>query len=77
MRRKNYLPPARYALVFGDGAVSVEIDVYDRADAFARAQKLVKEDRPATLYEDGVPLAQIGYSPSGFWTVSACGSRAA
>ena len=74
---QDYRPAGRYALVFGSGAISVELDVHDRADAFAQAQKLVKEGRPATLLEDGVPLAQISYSPAGFWTVSAGGSRVA
>jgi hypothetical protein len=77
MGRENYRPPARYALEFGQGAIRTEIDAFDRADAFAQAQKLVKHGRPATLYEDGEPLAEIGYAPSGFWTVSTQGSRAA
>ena len=58
-------------------AITVELDVLDRADALAQAQKLVKAGRPATLYEDGVPLGQISYSPAGFWTVSEDGSRVA
>lgn len=74
---QDYRPAGRYTLVFGEGAISVELDVHDRADALAQAQKLVKEDRPATLFEDGTPLAQISYSPSGFWTVSSGGSRVA
>ena len=75
---QDYRPVGRYTLVFGEGAISVElVDVHDRADALAQAQKLVKEGRPATLFEDGVALAQISYSPSGFWTVSSGGSRVA
>jgi hypothetical protein len=74
---QDYRPAGRYTLVFGEGAVSAELDVHDRADALAQAQKLVKEDRPATLFEDGVALAQISYSPAGFWTVSSSGSRVA
>lgn len=77
MGRKEYRPASRYALAFGEGAITVELDVYDRADAFAQAQKLVKEGRPATLFEDGVPLGQISYSAAGFWTVSEKGARVA
>ena len=51
--------------------------MHDRADALAQAQKLVKEGRPATLFEDGVPLAQLSYSAAGFWTVSEDGARVA
>ena len=77
MGRKDRRQACRYALVFGQGAISVELDVHDRADAFAQAQKLVRQGRPATLFEDGVPLGQISYSPAGFWTVSGHGSRVA
>ena len=77
MSRKQYRPAVRYALAFGHGAITVELEVHDRADAFAQAQKLVKEGRPATLFEDGEPLAQISYSPAGFWTVSEHGARVA
>lgn len=77
MGRKDFTPAGRYALSFGEGAISVEIGAYDRAGAFAQAQKLVKEGRPATLFEDGVPLAQISYSDAGFWTVSEQGARVA
>jgi hypothetical protein len=68
---------ARYALSFGQGAITVELNVADRAEAFTQAQKLVKDGRPATLFEDGVALGQISYSPAGFWTVSEDGSRVA
>ena len=77
MNLHNYRPAGRYALAFGQGAITVELDVYDRADAFAQAQKLVKEGRPATLYEDGLSLGQISYSAAGFWTVSEEGSLVA
>ena len=77
MNLMKFKPEARYALSFGDGAVTAEIAAHDRADAFAQAQKLVKEGRPATLYEDGECLGQISYSPAGFWTVSEKGSRVA
>nr|WP_166178134.1 hypothetical protein [Altererythrobacter segetis] len=60
----------RYALAFGNGAVSVELEASDRAGAFVTAQRIVKDGRPATLLEDGVPLASLSYSPEGFWTVS-------
>ena len=60
----------RYALAFGQGAVSVELEASDRAGAFVTAQRLVKDGRPATLFENGVPLASLSYSPEGFWTVS-------
>jgi hypothetical protein len=60
----------RYALAFGEGAISVEIEAPDRASAFETAQRLVKDGRPATLLEDGAPLASLSYSPEGFWTVS-------
>ena len=73
----DYRPQGRYTLAFGHDAITVELDVIDRADALAQAQKLVKVGRPATLYEDGVPLGQISYSPAGFWTVSEEGSRVA
>jgi hypothetical protein len=75
MGGKDFRPRARYALSFGRGSVSVELEVDDRADAFAQAQKLVREGRPATLYKDGVALGQISYSPAGFWTVSEEGSH--
>ena len=74
---EDYRPRGRYKLAFGNDTIAVELDVIDRADALAQAQKLVKVGRPATLYEDGVPLGQISYSPAGFWTVSGEGSRIA
>jgi hypothetical protein len=74
MTLRNYRPAGRYALAFGQGTVTIELEVNDRADAFAQAQKLVKEGRPATLYEDGVSLGQISYSAAGFWTVSGEGA---
>lgn len=74
---ESYRPHGRYKLAFGQDAISVELDVLDRADALAQAQKLVKVGRPATLYEDDRPLAQLSYSPAGFWTVSEEGSRVA
>lgn len=77
MNLTTYRPPARYALSFGDGAVTVDITAQDRADAFAQARKLVRADRPATLYEDGVSLGRISYSEAGFWTVSEVGSKVA
>ena len=70
-------PEGRYKLAFGQDAVTVELDVHDRADALAQAQKLVREGRPATLYEDDVPLAKLSYSEAGFWTVSDEGSLVA
>ena len=77
MNSHNYRPAGRYALAFGQGAITVELDVHDRADAFAQAQKLVKEGRPATLYENGLSLGQISYSAAGFWTVSEEGTLVA
>ena len=77
MGRNTHRPSGRYALAFGEGAVTVELEAPDRASAFESAQRLVKEDRPATLLEDGVALAQIGYSPAGFWTISEQPSHAA
>jgi hypothetical protein len=77
MGRRNYRPRGRYALAFVDGAITVELEVHDRADAFAQAQKLVREGRPATILEDGVALGQISYSPAGFWTVAQDGARVA
>ncbi|MGZ3235520.1 MAG: hypothetical protein ACXU68_12070 [Croceibacterium sp.] len=68
---------ARYALAFGEGAISVELEAPDRASAFETAQRLVKDGRPATLFEDGVALARIGYSASGYWTISDQSSRVA
>lgn len=71
MGRMHYQPRARYALAFDGEDASVEIDAFDSAEAFARAQKLLeREAGPATLYENGTPLARIGYSRAGFWTVS-------
>lgn len=77
MNLASYRPASRFTLTFGQGAITVALDVHDRADAFAQAQKLVKEGRPATLYEDGLSLGQISYSAAGFWTVSEEGSRVA
>ena len=70
MRRMDRRQAGRYALAFGRGAVSVELEAMDRASAFVTAQRLVKDGRPATLLEDGHPLASLSYSPEGFWTVS-------
>ena len=77
MNRNRHPPHARYALAFGEGGVSVELEAPDRASAFVAAQRLVKDGRPATLLEDGVALARIGYSPSGYWTISDQSSRVA
>ena len=62
--------PDEYSLAFGDGSVSVELEAADRASAFETAQRLARDGRPATLLENGVPLASLSYSPEGFWTVS-------
>jgi hypothetical protein len=70
MDRNDRLSAGRYALAFGEGAVSIELEAPDRASAFETAQRLVKDGRPATLLENGVPLASLSYSPEGFWTVS-------
>jgi hypothetical protein len=70
MGRKQYRMDGRYALAFAEGAISVALEAPDRASAFETAQRLVKDGRPATLYEDGAPLATLSYSPEGFWTVS-------
>jgi len=67
----------RYALAFGEGAISAELEAADRATAFATAQRLVRDGRPATLLEDGVALATLSYSPEGFWTVSEVDGEAA
>ena len=48
----DYRPHGRYKLAFGHDAITVELDVHDRADALAQAQKLVKVGRPATLEVD-------------------------
>jgi hypothetical protein len=77
MNLQTYRPQSRYALAFGQGTITVELQVEDRAAAFAQAQKLVTADRPATLFEDGVPLGRISYSDAGFWTVSEDGSKVA
>jgi hypothetical protein len=74
---RNTQTMTRYALAFADGAISAELEAPDRATAFATAQRLVKEGRPATLLEDGRPLAQIQYSPAGFWTISEQPARVA
>jgi hypothetical protein len=70
-------PPGRYKLAFGQDAITIELEAQDRATALAQAQRLVKQGRPATLYESGVPLAQISYSPAGFWTVAPRGTLVA
>lgn len=78
MGRNNLLPrPGGYTLEFGDGSISVDLDAWDRASAFATAQRLVKEGRPATLLEHGVAIASLSYSPEGFWTVTDTTSAAA
>ncbi len=69
MSRKGHRPD-EYSLAFGEGAISVALEAADRASAFETAQRLVKDGRPATLLENGVPLANLSYSPEGFWTVS-------
>ena len=70
MGRTRHSLADRYTLVFGDGAISVELEAPDRASAFETAQRLVRDGRPATLFENGVPLASLRYSPEGFWTLS-------
>ena len=70
MVRHDHRLAGRYALAFGEGAVSVELEAPDRASAFETAQRLVKDGRPATLFENGVPLASLSYSPEGFWALS-------
>jgi hypothetical protein len=70
MNRTSRELASRYALAFGEGAISVELEASDRASAFETAQRLVKDGRPATLLESGIPLASLSYSPEGFWTVS-------
>jgi hypothetical protein len=77
MSRVDRRLAGRYALAFGEGAVSVELEALDRASAFVTAQRLVKDGRPATLLEDGHPLASLSYSPEGFWTVSEVAGEAA
>jgi hypothetical protein len=77
MGRKQDRLGGRYGLAFADGAISVALEAPDRASAFETAQRLVKDGRPATLYEDGAPLATLSYSPEGFWTVSEAGAAAA
>jgi hypothetical protein len=76
MGREEYRPGGRYALGFAHGAISVALEAPDRASAFETAQRLVKDGRPATLFEDGAPLATLSYSPEGFWTVSEVGAAA-
>lgn len=63
-------PALAYALQFADGAIAVKLDAWDRASAFETAQRLVKLGRPATLLEDGEPIAHLSFSPEGYWTVS-------
>jgi hypothetical protein len=77
MGRKHGRMGGRYELAFGEGAISVALEAPDRASAFESAQRLVKDGRPATLYEDGAPLATLSYSPEGFWTLSDAGASAA
>jgi hypothetical protein len=76
MGRNQHRAAGRYELAFGQGTVSVVLEAPDRASAFETAQRLVKDGRPATLYEDGAKLATLSYSPEGFWTVSDVGAAA-
>ncbi len=71
MGRTNGLPRARgYCLEFADGSIAVELEAWDRASAFATAQRLVKQGRPATLLENGQAIASLSFSPEGYWSVS-------
>jgi hypothetical protein len=67
---EEYRTAGRYALAFAEDAITVELDAWDRASAFATAQRLVKQGRSATLLEDGESIARLSYSPEGYWTVS-------
>jgi len=49
---EEYRTAGRYALAFAEDAITVELDAWDRASAFATAQRLVKQGRSATLLED-------------------------
>lgn len=58
-----------YLLAVKDGWTE-EFSAPDAAHALAMAQRMLPLGRHASLIEDGVTLAQLSYSPSGFWTVS-------
>jgi hypothetical protein len=63
-----------YALVLNDGSRK-EFAAEDAAHALQMAQAVLPKGRAASLMEDGVPLAEISYSPNGFWAVSSCAPR--
>lgn len=58
-----------YALVLKDGSKK-EFSAEDAADALRMAQAVLPEGHSAALVEDGTTLAEINYSPTGFWAVS-------
>ena len=58
-----------YSLVFEDGSRHA-LSANDAVQALKGAQSVLPEGGSATLIEDGVLLARLAYSDSGFWTVS-------
>ena len=70
MDRTKGSPAREYALVFDGDGIRVTLQAGDRAEAFAQAKRLVQEGRPATLLEDGEPLATLSYSAAGFWKIA-------
>jgi hypothetical protein len=58
-----------YTLLLNDGTKD-EFLAADAADALKRVQTLLPKGGSASLMEDGAPLAEITYSPEGFWEVS-------
>jgi hypothetical protein len=58
-----------YSLVMTDGT-RTEFRARDAAHALTRAQDILPRGCSAALCEDGVPLAEISFSPEGYWSVS-------
>lgn len=59
----------KYALVLKDGSRQ-EFHAQDAAHALRHAQAILPEGLAAALCEDGELLAEISYSPQGYWAVS-------
>lgn len=58
-----------YALVLHDGSKK-EFSAEDAANALQMARQVLPPGCSAALLEDGTTLAEINYSPDGFWAVS-------
>lgn len=58
-----------YTLLLNDGT-KAEFLAAGATEALERAQTVLPKGVSASLIEDGTPLAEITYSPEGFWQVS-------